>query len=51
LSRRPHQDKDGKEIHNEEDFEDWINYLHGFIYQINVVAPHSLSFPQILTLR
>jgi hypothetical protein len=42
----PHQDRDEEEI---DDFEDWTNHLHGFMHQINVVAPHSPSLPQLST--
>jgi hypothetical protein len=50
LSRRPRQDKDDEENDDELDFEDWIDQLHGFMYQINKVAPHAPSPSHILTL-
>jgi hypothetical protein len=37
LSRRYRQDGDDEEIDDEEDFEDWIDRLHRFMHQINVV--------------
>jgi hypothetical protein len=49
LSRRPRQDGDKEEIDDEEDFKDWINHLHRFMHQINVVIPHSPSLTQLST--
>jgi hypothetical protein len=37
LSRRPQQDGDEEDRDDEEDFADWIDQLHGFLHQINVV--------------
>jgi hypothetical protein len=50
LSRRPHQDGDDEEKDDELDFEDWIDQLHGFMHQINIVTPHAPLFLHILTL-
>jgi hypothetical protein len=47
LSRRPRQDGDDEEIDDEEDFEDWINRLHRFMHQINVVDFDPSSKTQI----
>jgi hypothetical protein len=37
LSRRPQQVGDDEDRDDEEDFADWIDQLHGFLHQINVV--------------
>jgi hypothetical protein len=58
LSRRPRQDGDDEDRDDEEDFADWIDQLHGFLHQINVVDIHPpttsdslpLPFPCISTL-
>jgi hypothetical protein len=42
LSRRPRQDGDEKDRDDKEDFTDWIDQLHGFMHQINVVDIHLL---------
>jgi hypothetical protein len=58
LSRRPWQDGDEEDRDDEEDFTDWIDQLHGFMHQINIVNTHlpptsdslPLPFPHISTL-
>jgi hypothetical protein len=58
LSRRPQQVGDEEDQDNEEDFADWIDQLHGFLHQINVIDIHPpttsnslpLPFPCISTL-
>jgi hypothetical protein len=40
LSRRPQQDGDEEDRDDEKEFADWIDQLHGFIHQINVVDIH-----------
>jgi hypothetical protein len=58
LSRRPRQDGDDEGRDDEEDFTDWIDQLHRFLHQINVVdiRPPTTSnslplpFPRISTL-
>jgi hypothetical protein len=58
LSRRPWQDGDEEDRDDKEDFADWIDQLHGFMHQINVVDTHlpptsdslPFPFPHILTL-
>jgi hypothetical protein len=55
LSRRPRQNGDDEEKDDEEkddelDFKDWIDQLHGFMHQINEVAPHTPSPSHISTL-
>jgi hypothetical protein len=49
LSRRPRQVGDNEDRDDEEDFVDWIDQLHGFLHQINVVdiclPPTSDSLP------
>jgi hypothetical protein len=37
LSRQPWQDGDDEDRDDEEDFADWIDQLHGFLHQINVI--------------
>jgi hypothetical protein len=57
LSRRPQQDGDEEYRDHKEDFMDWIDQLHGFLHQINVIdicpPPTSdslpLPFPHIST--
>ena len=39
LSRRPRQPDDAPDDRDEDEFDDWIDKLHGFIHQIN--DPHS----------
>src|SRR6202041_3299619 len=41
FSRRPRQPGDTPDDRDEDEFDDWINKLHGFIHQIN--DPHSNS--------
>jgi hypothetical protein len=54
LSRRPQQDGDDEDRDDEEAFTDWIDQLHGFLHQINIVnicpPPISDSLPHISTL-
>jgi hypothetical protein len=58
LSRQPRQDGDDEDRDDEEDFTDWIDQLHGFLHQINVIDIHPpptsdslpLPFPCISTL-
>jgi hypothetical protein len=58
LTGRPQQVGDKDDRDDEEDFVDWINQLHGFMHQINVVDIHllptsdslPLPFPCISTL-
>jgi hypothetical protein len=58
LSRRPRQDRDEEDQDDEEDLADWIDHLHGFIHQINIIDIHlpptsdslPLPFPCISTL-
>jgi hypothetical protein len=58
LSRQPWQVGDDEDRDDKEDFADWIDQLHGFLHQINVVnirpptTSYSLplSFPHISTL-
>jgi hypothetical protein len=58
LSRQPQQVGDEEDRDDEEDFMDWIDQLHGFLHQINVIDIHPpttsdslpLSFPHITTL-
>jgi hypothetical protein len=58
LSRWPWQVGDDENRDNEEDFTDWIDQLHGFLHQINIVDIRlpttsnslSLPFPHISTL-
>jgi hypothetical protein len=58
LSRRPWQDGDEEDRDDKEDFTDWIDQLHGFMHQIDVVNIHllptsnslPLPFPRISTL-
>jgi hypothetical protein len=58
LSRRPRQVGDDEDRDDEEDFADWIDQLHGFLHQINIIDIHSpttsdslpLPFPCISTL-
>jgi hypothetical protein len=58
LSRRPRQVGDEEDQDHEEEFVDWIDHLHGFIHQINVIDIHlpptsnslPLPFPHISTL-
>jgi hypothetical protein len=58
LSRWPRQVGDDEDQDDEEDFTDWIDQLHGFLHQINVINIHPpttsdslpLSFPRISTL-
>jgi hypothetical protein len=49
LSRRPWKDGDKEDRDDEEDFADWIDQLHGFMHQINIVdirlLPTSDSLP------
>jgi hypothetical protein len=47
LSRRPCQKGDDEEIDDKEDFEDWIDRLHGFMHQINVIDSRPPSKTQI----
>jgi hypothetical protein len=59
LPRRPWQVGDDEDQDDEEEFADWINQLHGFLHQINIVdicpLPTSdslpLPFPHISTLN
>jgi hypothetical protein len=58
LSRRPWKDGHEEDRDDEEDFADWIDQLHGFMHQINVIDTHllptsdslPLPFPHISTL-
>jgi hypothetical protein len=50
LSRRPRQDGDEEDRDNKEDFTDWIDQLHGFVHQINVVDTRPLPTPNFLPL-
>jgi hypothetical protein len=58
LSRRPWKGGDDDDRDDKEDFTDWIDQLHGFLHQINVVnichlptsSFLSLPFPHISTL-
>jgi hypothetical protein len=58
LSRQPQQVGDDEDQDDKEDFTDWIDQLHGFLHQINIVdirLPTTsdslpLPFPCILTL-
>jgi hypothetical protein len=58
LSRRPQQVGDDEDQDDEEEFTDWIDQLHGFLHQINVIDIHPpptsdslpLPFPHISTL-
>jgi hypothetical protein len=58
LSRWPWRVGDDEDQDDEEDFTDWIDQLHGFLHQINVVDIHlpttsnflPLPFPHISTL-
>jgi hypothetical protein len=50
LSRRPCQDGDEEEKDDELDFEDWIDQLHRFMHQINIVTPHVPLSSHISTL-
>jgi hypothetical protein len=58
LSRRLQQDGDDEDRDDKEDFADWIDQLHGFLHQINVIDIHPpptsdslpLPFPCISTL-
>jgi hypothetical protein len=58
LSRRPQQVGDEEDREDEEEFADWIDHLHGFIHQINIIDIHPpptsdslpLPFPHISTL-
>jgi hypothetical protein len=58
LSRRPRKVGDEEDRDDEEDFADWIDQLHGFLHQINVIdirppTPSDslpLPFPRISTL-
>jgi hypothetical protein len=58
LSRWPWKVGDDEDQDDEEEFADWIDHLHGFLHQINVIdirpLPTSdsppLSFPHISTL-
>ena len=47
LSRRPVQDEDLL-VDDEEDFGDWIDQLHGFMHQINLVS--TPRFPSLQSL-
>jgi hypothetical protein len=40
LSRWPRQVGDDEDRDDKEDFMDWIDQLHGFLHQINVVDTH-----------
>jgi hypothetical protein len=54
MSRRLRQDGDNEEGADDEDFVDWIDHLHGFLHQINIInlcpptSPISNSFFFIL---
>jgi hypothetical protein len=58
LSRRPRKDGDDEDRDDKEDFRDWIDRLHGFLHQINIIdiCPPTTSdslplpFPRISTL-
>jgi hypothetical protein len=58
LSRRPQKVGDEEDRDDEEDFVDWIDQLHAFLHQINVVDIHlpttpdspPFPFPRISTL-
>jgi hypothetical protein len=58
LSRQPRQVGDEEDRDDKEDFTDWIDQLHGFLHQINIIDIHPptpsnclpLPFPHILTL-
>jgi hypothetical protein len=58
LSRRSQQVGDEEDRDDKEDFTDWIDQLHGFLHQINVIDIHLLTtsnslplpFPRISTL-
>jgi hypothetical protein len=58
LSRQPRQVGDDEDQDDKEDFTDWIDQLHGFLHQINVVDTRPpttsnslpLPFPHISTL-
>jgi len=47
LSRRPRQPDDEDPIDDEEEFEDWIDKLHGFMHQINSTS--TSPYPTIST--
>ena len=49
LSRRLRQPDDDPSDEND-DFEDWIDNLHGFIHQINNIHQPPTLFPQISSL-
>jgi hypothetical protein len=58
LSRQPWQVGDDEDQDDEEEFADWIDQLHGFLHQINIIDIHlpptsdslPLPFPHISTL-
>jgi hypothetical protein len=50
LSRRPRQVGDDEDRDDEEDFADWIDQLHGFLHQINVIDIHPLTTSDSLPL-
>src|SRR3979490_2584917 len=47
LSRPPRQSDDEDPINDEEEFEDWIDKLHGFMHQINSTS--TSPYPTIST--
>ena len=49
LSRRPPQPDDVPD-NSDNEFEDWIDRLHGFIHQINAPYKSISPYPQVSTL-
>jgi hypothetical protein len=45
LSRQPRQVGDDEDRDDKEDFADWIDQLHGFLHQINIIDIHLLTTP------